>query len=1172
MSTKKPPTSRIPFFPGITANFSLIKWLQGLCLLTSLLLLCLHPARAGSIVIDTGTTGAAIPSTLFGAFFEEINLAGEGGLYGELIRNRSFSNSSNPDFWSTVRGGSAEWVVHSGSWGLDSSVSPGAFQQSDLGTDCRAIYAAPGSNTWKDYTLTLQARKVSGNEGFLIMFNVADTSNWCWWNLGGSGNTRHGFEYATNGVQSTGAKISGSIATGQWYDIKIAISGSTVNCYLNNVLTQSGTLASALGTFGLSTWSTQAEFRNIVVTGSNSQILYQSDFDASGGAAGQMSVVTSNPLNATNVDALKLAMNSGSGSIGAANSGYFGIPIQSGSTYNLSLFASGTDGFTGPLTARLESADGSAIYAQTSFTGVTSNWQKFVANFTPTVSDTNARLVVAIDQPGTVYLDVISLFPQATFNSRKNGLRPDLANTLSAMKPRFLRFPGGCYVEGSSLAKAFRWKKSIGDVSERPGHYGIWGYTSTDGLGYHEYLQLCEDIGAEPVFCINAGISHSDVVALSAMGEYVQDALDAIEYANGDPSTTWGAKRAAAGHPAPFNLNFIEIGNENGGTNYNDRYALFYDAIKAAYPQMRIISCVWGGTATSRPLDLIDEHYYTSASTFQSYATKYDSYSRTGPHIFVGEYAVTSGYGTYGNLSAALGEAAFMTGIERNCDIVTMGSYAPLFANVNMFQWKPDAIYFNNSQSFCTPSYYIQKMFANNLGTVLLPVSSSYAGSIGLSTWNTQAEYRNIVVTGSGGQTLYQSDFAASGTTGWVPNSGTWSVDSSVSPSAFKQSANGTDYRSTYAGAGSNAWSNYTLSLQARKVSGSEGFLILFNVADSSNWFWWNIGGWNNTSHAIEYSLNGTKTAAVKSSGSINSGQWYNIKIALTGSTVNCYLDNVLTQTLSLTQFPKPAYTVASMKESTREIIVKTINPSSSANTATIVLNGALAIAPTSTMTVLSSSNASDENSFSSPTKVAPVESTISTPSTQFTLTLPAYSATILRMQALADSPQGLSITAGNQQAALSWNSAAGATSYTLKRATSVNGPYSVIASGLSDPSYTDTNLKNGTTYYYIVVAVNSAGESSTATAVSGTPALPPISAQELVGPATMVSGSSVRLTVNPSVSGRVYTLQRCGDLQTNSWENIGSPQTGTGSDLIFTDSCDPALGKRFYRVQLSPQ
>ena len=1126
-------------------------------------------AQDGTVTIDAGTPGTAIPPTLFGAFFEEINHGGDGGLYGEMLRNRSFAEGT--DFWVMQLPSASGWQPSSGTWSLNTAASPPAYMQSANGQDFRSTYQAPGSGSWADYTLSLQARKLGGAEGFLVMFNVADSKNYFWWNLGGWSNGAHGIERCVNGTKSTLAYSGGnSIATGQWYDIRIEIQGTSIHCYLDNVLMHSITTDVAYsGTIGLSTWNTQAEYRNISVTGPGTQLLYQSDFSAAGASA-TMSVDTSRPLNASNTGALKLTRGIGTGSLELTNSGYYGIPLQAGANYDLSFHTSCSEDFTGPIEVRLESADGSKIYAQTSFTGLTTQWQKFSATLIPDTTDARARLRISMDQPGSVWLDVVSLFPQATYKNRDNGLRPDLATAVADMNPGFFRFPGGCFVEGSLVSNAFRWKESIGDISERPGHWGIWGYGSTDGLGYHEYLQYSEDIGAEPIFCINAGMSHGDVVPLDQMGEYVQDALDAIEYANGDVNTTWGAKRAAAGHPEPFNMKYIEIGNENGGPDYNERYTLFYDAIKAAYPEMKIIAAVWGGTPWSRPFDLMDEHYYTDAATMLSWATRYDSYSRSGPKVFVGEYAVNQNHGTYGNLTAAIAEAAFMTGIERNCDVVEMAAYAPLFCRVgmNIWQWTPDAIYFDNTRWFGTPAYHVQKMFANNMGTALLPTTQDFrAGSIGLSTWNTQAEFRNITVTDSNAQLLYQSGFE-SGASDWVANSGTWGVNTTPDPDSYRQTANGQDDRATYTGEGSANWKDYTLTLQARKNGGSEGFLIMFHVADSNNWVWWNLGGWNNTAHAIQYCVNGSKITGPQVSGSINTNQWYNIRISVQGNTVNCYLDDVLTQSFTFPSSAAPIHSVASMNGNTREIIIKSVNPSGSAITANMVLNGVAAIGANSSISTLSSANPADENTLDSPDRVVPVEGMVSTPSPQFTLELPAYSVNILRVQTPALAPQNLTVTPGNQQALVKWNAAPGATAYTVKRATASGGPYTVVGTGLTDTRFTDSSLANGTTYFYIVTADNSAGTTSTASEASATPLTPPIEESELSAPSMVTNGSDATITVKDSVPGRSYKLQYSNDLQPDHWQDLGDPKTGTGGDVIFTDTHGD-LPRRFYRFIL---
>jgi alpha-L-arabinofuranosidase len=333
-----------------------------------------------------------------------------------------------------------------------------------------------------------------------------------------------------------------------------------------------------------------------------------------------------------------------------------------------------------------------------------------------TKTDASARLVIA----GKAWLDMVSLFPADAVH----GFRPDLLAMLKAMQPAFVRFPGGCYVEGDKLEEAFRWKKTIGDIAARPGHWNLWNYRSTDGLGYHEYLQLCEDLGAAPLFVINCGMSHEEQRKQTGppANEYVQDALDAIEYANGPVYSRWGALRAQAGHPAPFNLRYMEIGNENGGPMYHAHYALFHDAIKARYPAMTLIANDWQGLPKNRPLDMIDSHAYTAPAAMCNMSTRYDHASRTGPKVYFGEYAVTEQAGR-GNLQAAVAEAAFMTGLERNGDLVAMASYAPLFECVGYQKWNPNAIVFDDSRAYGIPSYYVQAMFAVNRVDRVLPVT-----------------------------------------------------------------------------------------------------------------------------------------------------------------------------------------------------------------------------------------------------------------------------------------------------------------------------------------------------------------------------------------------------------------------------------------------------------------
>ena len=729
-----------------------------------------------------------------------------------------------------------------------------------------------------------------------------------------------------------------------------------------------------------------------------------------GTAAGTMNVDSTRPLNTNILNSLKLTMQSGSGSVGAGNSGFWGMSLQAGSNYILNFYAAASNGFTGPITARLESSGGSSVYAQTSFNGLTTNWRLFTASLAPSGTDTNAQIVLSISNAGTVWLDVVSLFPQATFLGRTNGMQVGLANTLAALQPSFLRFPGGCFVEGSALTNAVRWKNTIGNIAERPGHEGFWGYWSTDGLGYHEYLQLCEDIGMTPLFDINCGLAFgydgasSNTVPLDEMGPWVQDALDAIEYANGATNTTWGAQRAANGHPAPFNLQYIEIGNENGGSLYDDRYALFYNAIMSNYPAMNIIAMDWGGIPSTAPVQIEDQHYYSDQATFISYATMYDSYSRAGPKVFVGEYAVTGDYGAYDNLGSALGEAAFMTGMERNSDLVLMASYAPLFANVNGMQWQPDMIYYNSARAlFGTPSYYVQQMFSQNRGDAVLPAtlvtSTNLAlrGAIGVGSWNTSVQYTNIVVT-SNGVTLYQSDFVDDGTNGWSVFNGAWSVSNGL----YQQtSTNTTDCYST---TGNTNWANYTITLQARKTGGAEGFLILFNVLDDYDWTWWNIGGWTDTLDGIEQMVGGNKTTFAQVSQSIALNTWYSIRIVLTGPRIQCYLGaNSAQAATNLVQdvtLPSGILASSTYANAPGQVIVKAVNPYNAPVVTTVNVTGVSSISPNATLIQLTSGTSADDNTFLSPAYVFPVTNSIANAGTNFTLTLPANSLSILRLSA----------------------------------------------------------------------------------------------------------------------------------------------------------------------------
>jgi len=436
--------------------------------------------------------------------------------------------------------------------------------------------------------------------------------------------------------------------------------------------------------------------------------------------------------------------------VGVANAGYWGIPVKPATRYRASFYAK-ADGAGVPLTVSIEGADGKTVYARAVGGRIDGEWKRYdvtlatAGNVKPTA---DARLVIATESPGTVWFNQVSLFPP-TYKDRPNGNRIDLMQKLVDMKPRFLRFPGGNYVEGGSVETRFKWKETLGPIAQRPGHPGTWGYRSSDGMGLLEFLLWCEDMKAEPVLAVFAGyaLNGENVPAGPGLQPFVQEALEEIEYVTGDVSTKWGAQRARDGHPAPFKLRYVEIGNEDGfdkQKNYDGRYTQFHDAIKAKYPQLKLISTVngkdWLGQqqkVTSREPDLIDEHYYYNPMQMMNDATRYDSYERKGPKVFIGEWAAQEGEPTT-NLHSALADAAFMTGMERNADVVEMSCYAPLLVNVNPggVQWRFNMIGYDAQASYGSPSYHVQKMFSNYVGNVSLPVS---AQKVGTQTWQEAA-------------------------------------------------------------------------------------------------------------------------------------------------------------------------------------------------------------------------------------------------------------------------------------------------------------------------------------------------------------------------------------------------------------------------------------------------
>jgi alpha-L-arabinofuranosidase len=721
-------------------------------------------------------------------------------------------------------------------------------------------------------------------------------------------------------------------------------------------------------------------------------------FAAPGDSKSQAQIANNRPLNTFNTHYLRVDAN---GAFTLQNEGYWGMNIVQGDRYQLKLAARVDNGFdnsfVGPLTIKILSSTGTEL-AGGQITGLSENWRYHTLELTASGSDPKAKLQISASGQGALCLDMVSLLPEKTW--KNHGLRPDLAGALDDLHPSFMRFPGGNWIEGDDLAHMYHWKYTIGDMDARTPLWNTWGYNTTQGLGFHEYLQLCEDLGAEPLFDISCGMSLHDSVPLSRMGQWVQDALDAIEYANGPTNSVWGGLRARAGHPAPFHLKYMEIGNENGGPDYAQRWALLVNAIRAQYPYMQLIMTTdlrgRGYPQNPKP-DIIDEHYYESPESFMRRANQYDSYDRKGPKIFVGEYAVTEKCGL-GNLRAALGEAAFMTGLERNSDIVELASYAPLFVNMNHRAWNPDLINFDSSRWYGLPGYYVQQMFSQNRGAVTLPIQvdspaaevAPSRGMVGVGTWKTEAEFKDIQVTAPDGKVLFASDFSHN-SDGWKKLGG---GDWSVAEGALQQNAEKEFVRAL---AGDKSWGDYTLTLKARKLGGREGFLILFHIAGEDDRLWWNIGGWDNTQDAIQ---NGETID--QQPAQIETGRWYDLRLEVSGKHVKCYLDGRLVHDVNYETDGRvrALYACASSDNKTGDVIVKVVNTSSTALDTKIDLSGAKNLSGHARAIVLTSESPTDENTLDNPTKVSPKTEDMDFSGTTFTRSFPANSFTVLRLPA----------------------------------------------------------------------------------------------------------------------------------------------------------------------------
>lgn len=701
---------------------------------------------------------------------------------------------------------------------------------------------------------------------------------------------------------------------------------------------------------------------------------------------------------------------------GISNNGFWGINIVKAKTYRLSFFAQSLKGYKGNLTFQLLSKDNKVLGETTIPVKLNKKWKKIECTITANGDATDGLFAIIGDRSGTLNLDVVSLMPP-THNNRANGMRPDLAEKLLAMKPAFLRFPGGCYVEGfekDGKTNRYEWKKTIGPIEEREGHLNNnWHYWVSDGMGFHEYLELCEDLNAEAMFVVNLGMGHNWCVDYREIDEYIQEALDAIEYAKGDITTPYGKLRAKAGHPEPFKLKYIEIGNENynyhmdnnvdESDHYPERYYAFYQAIKSRWPDVVCIGNVeaWATDNPSwrneYPAELLDEHYYRSPGWFMNNYNKYDTYPRNGAQIYVGEYAVTENSGAYGTMNAAIGEAVFMQGMENNSDVVRMTSYAPLFVNENQVDWRPDLIRFNSHLSYGTPSYYVQRMFANNVGKQNIRWTEKnnvfeemVKSTVGVGTWRTASEYFDVSVSDENGNVI-----SANSSSDWKSGAGKWAFENGHLSQQNADSEGATDILVSRLDT-----ENYTLRLKAKKHDGKEGFLIIFDYKDQNNFAWWNIGGWDNTKIVCEQCVNGGKfTTGNSIDAGISTGEVYDIYIEKHGKNVKCFLNDKLVNECTLKEYSgRPLYAASSIDDDSKTLFVKLVNPNASEQPAHLTFrNGKPQCGDAE---ILVSDNGYDENTTDNPFHITPKVIGVSVnPDSSVDYTLPPFSVNILRLK-----------------------------------------------------------------------------------------------------------------------------------------------------------------------------
>ncbi len=712
------------------------------------------------------------------------------------------------------------------------------------------------------------------------------------------------------------------------------------------------------------------------------------------GAKVTLEVEDKAPINRRNPHYLTVTADAIGDGAGFMNLGFnTGIPVEKAKTYQFSCYIKTETAVEKPVIIKLTGAEGQ-ILAEGSLQPENNGWKKYAFTLTAAATDYSGRLVIEVQETGKYYFDMISLFPTDVYKGRKNGLRADIAELLADCKPKFMRFPGGCLVHDGSLDSEdrdslYRWKNTLGPVEERPSRRNNWGYNQTLGLGYFEYFQFCEDIGAKPLPVLPGAYDphHQRMVPIEELGPWIQEALDLIEFANGDKNTEWGKIRAELGHEEPFHLEYLGIGNEEIGEPFFERYTYFHKAIKEKYPDIKLINSSgpfaagkeyekgWT-SARENGSDLVDEHYYQSPEWFLANYHRYDTFKAEDPKVFLGEYA--SWGNTYYN---ALVEAAFMTGLEKNAHAVGLACYAPLLCNTDYVNWSPDMIWFNNHEVFGTANYYVQKLFMTNQGEYLLKTTGENFAEPETAEGNKPLSGKLIISAAVNTEVFCREIIFEDITTGEIKKAQEATLKEGEQLELF-------DTKS----------SHYRLKFIGEKKSGTRGFEISFGCENRENRAIWELGGWQNQDCLVSSVVKGRGSCLTQSFFVVENNREYQLELEVEGRKIRTYIDGVLmNETEDKLPNLKDLYYTASI-ENNGDYIVKMVNVKENPITFTLTLEGQENTNFKGSRYMMSGYGLDDMNSFEEPKKISPVQEAAVLSKGTGEITLPGHSIVVLRL------------------------------------------------------------------------------------------------------------------------------------------------------------------------------